>query len=177
MGNSLIRRFAQRKYWLPLAIAGALVFATAGTLTIMAYQQQMSLPVYLQSFSTPQITVAELTSGKFKPVILIDVRSPDEYQEDHIGNSPLVPFTDIEAGLGLSQLQAIIKNYEKQNLANPTKPTIVLYCTSGQRSIKANKYLATLSDRGYQVLTLTGGITAWRKQVQRSQDLQITFLK
>ncbi|WP_286391543.1 rhodanese-like domain-containing protein [Pseudanabaena mucicola] len=51
-----------------------------------------------------------------------------------------------------------------------TKPTIVLYCTSGMRSIKANKYL---SGRGYQVLTLTGGITAWRKQFTRSQDLQV----
>lgn len=173
MSNSFIKHFAKRKYWLPLAITGGLLFATAGTLSLLAYQQQMSLPVYLQSFSTPQVTVAELTSGKFKPILLIDVRSPEEYQEDHIGNSPLVPFTDIELGLGLSQLLAIIKKYEQQNLPNSAKPTIVLYCTSGHRSIKANKYFATLSDRGYQVLTLTGGITEWRKQVQRSQDLPI----
>ncbi len=165
--NKFRQVFANRRYLLPLAVVGALLVAGAGTLSILAYQHQMSLPVYLQSFSTPQISVQELASGKLKSVLLIDVRSPEEYQEDRIGNSVLVPLSEIENAMGIQQVRAIVKNYEK---SHQTKPTIILYCTSGMRSIKANK---ELSNNGYQALTLTGGITAWRKQVSRSQDLQV----
>jgi rhodanese-related sulfurtransferase len=163
--------FANRRYLLPLAVVGALLVAGAGTMSILAYQHQMSLPVYLQSFSTPQISVQELASGKFKSVLLIDVRSPEEYQEDHIGNSQLVPLTDIESGLGIPQVKTILQRYERTHL---DKPTIILYCTSGMRSIKANQQL---SHYGYQALTLTGGITTWRKQFTRSQDLQVLATK
>ncbi|TYQ31739.1 rhodanese-like domain-containing protein [Pseudanabaena sp. UWO310] len=162
---------SQPRYLVPLALMGAVFLAGAGTLSILAYQQHMSLPVYLLSFSTPQISVAELASGNLKSVILIDVRSPEEYQEDRIGNSELVPSVDIESGSGILQLKAILQIYEK---THQEKPTVILYCTSGMRSIKANKQLR---DRGYQALTLTGGITAWRKQFGRSQDLSVLATK
>lgn len=157
---------AKRRYLIPLALVGLLLVSTAGVLSIAAYQHQMSLPVYLQSFSTPQISVEELASGKLKLVVLIDVRSPDEYVEDHIANSELVPLAEIESEVGIQRVKNIVERYEKKHQA---KPTVILYCTSGMRSIKANRYL---SDRGYQVITLTGGITAWRNQFTRSQDLQ-----
>jgi rhodanese-related sulfurtransferase len=160
---------SKRKYLIPLAVVGAVLIAATGTLSIIAYQQQMSLPVYVQSFSTPQISVTELANGKLKSIVLIDVRSPEEYQNDHIGNSQLVPLPEIESGVGIVQVQNILQNYETKH---HDKPTVVLYCTSGMRSIKANKYL---SDRGYQTVTLTGGITAWRKQFARSQDLQVLY--
>ncbi len=162
---------SKRRYLIPLALAGSLLFATAGILSIDAYQHQMSLPVYLQSFSTPQISVEELASGKLRSVVLIDVRSPEEYQEDRIGNSSLLPLVDIESGSGTLQLKAILQSYEK---THQEKPTVILYCTSGMRSIKANKQLR---DRSYQALTLTGGITAWRKQFGRSQDLSVLATK
>jgi rhodanese-related sulfurtransferase len=158
---------SKRKYLIPLAIFGAVLVFGLGTLSLLAYQQQMSLPIYLQSFSTPQISVDALANSKLKSLVLIDVRSPEEYQEDHIGNSELVPLAEIETELGLQRINKIVKSYEEKQ---KTKPTIVLYCTSGMRSIKANKYLR---DRGYQVVTLTGGITAWRKQFTRSHDLQV----
>ncbi|MCA6574979.1 MAG: rhodanese-like domain-containing protein [Pseudanabaena sp. M57BS1SP1A06MG] len=156
-----------RRYLFPLAIVGTMFVVGLGTLSLLAYQQQMSLPVYLQSFSTPQISVNALASSKLRSIVLIDVRSPEEYQEDHIGNSELVPLAEIEIELGIQRIKNIVERYQEQA---KIKPTIVLYCTSGMRSIKANKYL---SDRGYQVVTLTGGITAWRKQFTRSQDLQV----
>ena len=158
---------SKQKYLIPLAIFGAVLVFGLGTLSLLAYQQQMSLPIYLQSFSTPQIAVDALANSKLKSIVLIDVRSPEEYQEDHIGNSELVPLAEIETELGLQRINKIVKSYEEKQ---KTKPTIVLYCTSGMRSIKANKYLR---DRGYQVVTLTGGITAWRKQFTRSHDLQV----
>ncbi len=169
--NNFREFISNRKYLIPLALVGALLVAGAGTLSIIAYQHQMSLPVYLQSFNTPQISVESLASGKLKSVVLIDVRSPEEYQEDRIGNSELVPLPEIESELGIQRIKNIVQRYEKLHQA---KPTIVLYCTSGMRSIKANKYL---SDHGYQSLTLTGGLTAWRKQYMRSQDLQVLSTK
>jgi rhodanese-related sulfurtransferase len=158
---------SKRKYLIPLAIFGALLVFGLGTLSLLAYQQQMSLPIYLQSFSTPQISVDTLANSKLKSIVLIDVRSPEEYQEDHIGNSELVPLAEIEVEFGLQRIKNIVERYQEKA---KTKTTVVLYCTSGMRSIKANKYLR---DRGYQVVTLTGGITAWRKQFTRSQDLQV----
>jgi rhodanese-related sulfurtransferase len=172
MQTSDFQKFvSKRRYLIPLALVGSLLFATAGVLSIVAYQHQMSLPVYLQSFSTPQISVEELAGGKLKSVVLIDVRSQDEYKEDHIANSDLVPLPEIEDAAGIQRVKNIVERYEK---TYQTKPTVVLYCTSGMRSIKASKYL---SDRGYQSLTLAGGITAWRKQFSRSQDLHILSSK
>lgn len=162
---------SKRRYLISLALVGSLLVASAGILSIFAYQHQMSLAVYLQSFSTPQISVEELASGKLKSVVLIDVRSPEEYTEDHIANSELVPLPEIEGEVGIQRVKNIVERYEKKHQA---KPTVVLYCTSGMRSIKANRYL---SDRGYQVITLTGGFTAWRKQFTRSQDLQVLPVK
>jgi rhodanese-related sulfurtransferase len=169
--NSFQKFIAERKYLIPVAIFIFMIIAGTGMTSIIAYQHQMSLLVYLQSFSTPQISVGELASGKLKSIVLIDVRSPEEYQEDHIGNSELVPLSEIENVMGIQQVRTIVKNYEK---THQTKPTIILYCTSGMRSIKANK---ELSNNGYQALTLTGGITEWRKQVVRSQDLQVLSAK
>ncbi len=162
---------SKRRYLIPLALVGSLLVSTIGVFSIFAYQHQMSLPVYLQSFSTPQISVEELASGKLKPVVLIDVRSPDEYAEDHIANSDLVPLPEIEGDVGIQRVKNIVERYQKKHQA---KPTVVLYCASGMRSIKANRYL---SDRGYQAVTLTGGITAWRKIFTRSQDLQVLSSK
>ncbi len=158
---------SKRRYLIPLVLVSLLLVITVGALSLIAYQHQMSLPVYLQNFSTPQISVEELASNKLKSIVLIDVRSQDEYAKDHIANSELVPLPEIESELGIQRVKNIVERYEKKHQA---KPTVVLYCTSGMRSIKANKLL---SDRSYQVLTLTGGITAWRKQFTRSQDLQV----
>ncbi|MEI6329913.1 MAG: rhodanese-like domain-containing protein [Pseudanabaena sp. ELA645] len=162
--NNKFKEFIFRRRYLILLVVAVIIIGV-GTMSIIAYQQQMSLPVYFQSLSTPQISVTELASGKLKSVVLIDVRSLEEYQEDHIGNSQLVPLSEIEAGEGFAKVQNILQSYEQKHR---DKPIVVLYCTSGMRSIKANKLL---SDRGYQPLTLTGGITAWREKIRRSQDL------
>ncbi|WP_286391542.1 hypothetical protein [Pseudanabaena mucicola] len=61
-----------RRYLFPLAIVGTMFVVGLGTLSLLAYQQQMSLPVYLQSFSTPQISVNALASSKLRSIVLID---------------------------------------------------------------------------------------------------------
>lgn len=64
--------------------------------------------------------------------ILIDVRSPQEYQEGHLSGAICIPEYSIETEIG-----EIIENKQKK---------IILYCDSGGRSKRAQK---TLEKKGY----------------------------
>ena len=73
--------------------------------------------------------------------LLIDTRSPAEYQGGHIEGAVLVPYDAIESG--------ILK-------LSPTKDTpIYLYCGSGGRAEIARK---RLEYRGYTQVTNLGGM-------------------
>ncbi|MFE1745273.1 rhodanese-like domain-containing protein [Coleofasciculus sp. H7-2] len=111
-----------------------------------------------------KVTVAQLQQGKLKPVFLIDVRSPEEYAKDHIAQTPLVPLTQIETGIGVERVKALVK---KSVQPNQPEPTVVLYCTKGARSTKA---YWMLEGTGLKMAVLSGGITAWRKAVPAGQD-------
>jgi rhodanese-related sulfurtransferase len=54
---------------------------------------------------------------------------PRPYLEVLIGNSQLVPLSEIEAGEGFAKVQNILQSYEQKHR---DKPTVVLYCTSGR---------------------------------------------
>jgi rhodanese-related sulfurtransferase len=137
-----------------------------GSLSIAAMVNHMDIPTLIVSWSAKQVSVNQLQKGQLKPVILIDVRSPEEYTEDHIGESQLVPLDDIKAGFGIKEIRTIIKTKPQ----NPTQPTLVLYCGSGQRSVKAYKQL---ENTGLNFVVLKGGIKAWRKVVPRSKDAEV----
>lgn len=78
-----------------------------------------------------------------KNAILIDVRSPQEYKEGHLGLSINIPLYDLERDI--------------DNILNKDKTkTIILYCQSGNRS---NKALQILKDRNYKNLyQIEGGL-------------------
>ena len=77
----------------------------------------------------------------------IDVRSPQEYQQDHIEGDILIPHQDIVA-----QVQALY----------PSKTTSInLYCRSGGRAGKAK---TALEAAGYTNVKNVGGINDARKQ-------------
>ncbi|MEG4404637.1 rhodanese-like domain-containing protein [Microcoleus sp. MON2_D5] len=162
----------------------------------VALFHHMDILTFIASLNTKQVTVAQLQQGKLKPVILIDVRSPEEYAEDRIGESPLVPIIDIEMGFGVKQIQSIVKARVK---SERTQPVIVLYCARGGRSVKAYKQLEKVArysqesggnetnkikDISLNVVVLSGGIKAWRQAVPAAKDAQIlapitlhTFIK
>jgi rhodanese-related sulfurtransferase len=155
------------RYLRPLPVILGLSFAGVSAVTVGAVVNGMDVPTFIASLSTKTVTVAELQQGKLKSVIFIDVRSPEEYAEDHIGQSLLVPLTDIEADFGVKRVRAIAQASAKPN---QPQPTIVLYCTAGMRSVKAYQ---RLEKTGLNFVVLAGGIKAWRKAVPVQKDAQI----
>lgn len=81
-----------------------------------------------------------------KDLVLLDVRTLEEYKEAHIPGALLLPYDQINAG---SALKAIGKD---KNL------TVVVYCRSGRRSEIAASSLAGL---GYTKVFDLGAISAW----------------
>ncbi|MCT7950608.1 rhodanese-like domain-containing protein [Ancylothrix sp. C2] len=156
----MLSKITQRVRTLPLILcltAFALGITTAIAINVF------NIPAIIAGTQVEEITAADIQQGKLNRVIFIDVRTPEEYQEDHIGNSPLIPITDIEAGFGIKQVINLIPNTEP-------KPTLVLYCAKGPRS---NKAYQLLQETGLKMVVLKGGITEWRKTIQPSQDNSI----
>ena len=77
-------------------------------------------------------------------IILLDVRTPEEYREGHIPGAKLLPVNDIEA---------------KAETEIPEKSaTYIVYCRSGSRSASASVQLVEM---GYENIYDLGGINDW----------------
>jgi len=77
-------------------------------------------------------------------VILLDVRTPDEFAEGHIANAINI---DVNSS-----------SFEQQCSKLDKKKSIYVYCLAGVRSKKA---AIILKKKGYQVVSMSGGIKAW----------------
>ena len=88
---------------------------------------------------------AELISDS--SVIILDVRTVDEYAEGHIKGAILI-----------DQFQSDFVEQAQAKL--PKEKTIAVYCRSGRRSANAADKLA---DVGYKCVNLKGGIIAWKE--------------
>lgn len=76
-------------------------------------------------------------------VFLLDVRTPDEYQQARLSGAHLIPIDQIGGRLG----------------ELPTDRPILVYCAVGSRSAQVFNFLTR---RGYpEVYNLDGGIYAW----------------
>ncbi|WP_103071980.1 rhodanese-like domain-containing protein [Aquimarina sediminis] len=93
------------------------------------------------------ITVEEMdTLLKMREVHLIDVRTPEEFAEEHIKGATNIDFR--------------AENFEELiNKVDKTKP-IAVYCRSGGRSGKCSSYM---KKAGFtKVYDLGGGIIEWK---------------
>jgi adenylyltransferase/sulfurtransferase len=107
-----------------------------------------------EAASGSTITVTDLRDwlATDKPVYLVDVREPAEYEIVKIPGSVLIPKGDIISGQALSEL--------------PQEKQIVLYCKSGVRSAEA---LAAVKAAGFKdAVHVYGGVTAWVRQIDPS---------
>ena len=81
-------------------------------------------------------------------VQLVDVRTPEEYAEGHIAGSRNINVFDSDF-VG-----------EAEKTLDKSKP-VAVYCRSGKRSADAAR---ELTDNGFNVTNLEGGILAWKEQ-------------
>jgi adenylyltransferase/sulfurtransferase len=101
------------------------------------------------------ITVTDLAEWlrAEKPIHLVDVREPAEYEINKIPGSVLIPKGEILSGAALASL--------------PQDRQVVLYCKTGVRSAEA---LAALKAAGFRdAVHVHGGVSAWVRQVDPSQ--------
>jgi len=91
----------------------------------------------------------EQTPAAFsEDAIIIDVRSPQEFQQGHIPEAILLPLDQLE--------------YEIAYLIIAYDQIIYLYCQSGRRSVLA---AAILQDMGYTAVYDLGGIIDWPGEI------------
>ncbi|MFC1655799.1 rhodanese-like domain-containing protein [Patescibacteria group bacterium] len=79
-------------------------------------------------------------------VVLLDVRTPEEYEEYHLSDAILMPLQTLEDDLAANT------QFDKDD-------EIIVYCRSGRRSMEAFNILTKL---GYSnVKSMAGGIKQW----------------
>ena len=89
-----------------------------------------------------RITCNEVNDLVSEGAIVVDVRTPGEYETDHIENAINIDSNEIKY-----VVKGIIKDYETK---------IIVYCQSGNRSSESAKILVNL---GYKNVYDMGGIT------------------
>jgi rhodanese-related sulfurtransferase len=89
------------------------------------------------------IQAAELI--KQEPVLILDVRTPEEYREGHIKGSVLIPVRELEKRAG--------------EISGHLEKPVLVYCRSGNRSVTASNILVS---KGFRHLYhMKGGIKDW----------------
>ncbi|MHB8131593.1 MAG: rhodanese-like domain-containing protein [Mobilitalea sp.] len=101
------------------------------------------------SQSTPILEIISAETAKemmdsSSDLIILDVRTEEEYNSEHIDGAILIPDYEIEA-----KAEEILEDKSK---------TILVYCRSGRRSALAAQIL---NDLGYTMIYDFGGIVDW----------------
>jgi adenylyltransferase/sulfurtransferase len=107
-----------------------------------------------QAAAGSTITPAELKDllDSDKPIYLVDVREPAEFEINNIAGAVLIPTHDILRGDALASL--------------PQDKQIVMYCKTGVRSAET---LAAVKRAGFSdAVHMQGGIAAWVRQIDPS---------
>ena len=101
-----------------------------------------------QSSGTKSVTPREASAmlSRDTSIVVLDVRTPDEYRSEtgHLPNALLIPVQELASA----------------ELENVKGRTILIYCRSGHRSLRA---VEILSKRGYKTINLEGGILQWQR--------------
>lgn len=96
--------------------------------------------------SFQSIGVREIEKYMGRPgTALIDLRTREEYDSYHLQGARNIPYDDLQE----------YKQYLSRNM------TYILYCERGGSSLMAAK---ELSQEGFHVYTVVGGIRAWQER-------------
>ncbi|MNW51616.1 rhodanese-like domain-containing protein [Paenibacillus timonensis] len=96
--------------------------------------------------TTPNEVAERLNKGE--TLSLLDVREQDEWMEGHVAGAKHIPLGELDLRL---------------NELDPNHEMIVI-CRSGNRSRMACEFL---SERGFHVVNMTGGLNAWTSNLVR----------
>ena len=98
-------------------------------------------PIPASTAKQPDAARTLIASG----AVVIDVRTADEYAEEHLPNAVNIPVQDVSSRLG--EIATLVAN-------DKTRP-IVVYCAAGARAAKAK---AQLDAAGYSQVVNGGGL-------------------
>ncbi len=82
--------------------------------------------------------------------VLVDVREPDEFKNEHISYAMSVPLSSLEEGVGILNI--------------PEDTAIIFQCLKGSRSKMACERIQGLSSCNNKLLNFHGGIEAWKAE-------------
>ncbi|SNT26812.1 Rhodanese-related sulfurtransferase [Rhodococcoides kyotonense] len=86
---------------------------------------------------------AELPSDTTEPLILLDVREDDEWQQGHAPGAVHIPMSEIPSRLGEIDIDS----------------QLYVVCKGGGRSARVVEYLNQI---GYDAVNVDGGMAAWQ---------------
>ncbi len=87
-----------------------------------------------------------------KGLLILDVRTPEEYAKGHLVNARLMNYYE--------------KTFKDQLKTLPKDRTVLIYCKSGRRSAET---LAMMKELGFSsAYNMLGGFDAWSKEKRRS---------
>ena len=132
-----------------MKIIPALLIAITLNFTPHGIADEPKQPAAAKASAPKDVTPDEavlLLKGK-PPVLVVDVRTPDEFAEGHIPGAMNVDF------LG--------DDFEKQIAALPTGRPLIVHCAAGNRSSKAVVKIAALQ-KSAQIFHLKSGFNGWK---------------
>ncbi len=88
--------------------------------------------------------ISEVSQIDLKNGILVDVRTPEEFNAGHLENA--------------RNMNLFMKDFVSVANSLPKEKTLYVYCKKGGRSARAAEVLDSL---GYNVVNLLGGYDAW----------------
>ena len=134
----------KKALWIAVVVAVvALVGGTIGYVFLGSSSTQANAEA---SFRTVTPLEAKALIESRSDLVLVDVRSPEEFQGGSLPGATLIPFWDFAKG-----------RYDL-----PKDKPILLICAVGGRSLACGQML---SSKGYrEIYNLKGGLDAWQEQ-------------
>jgi rhodanese-related sulfurtransferase len=133
------RAQSQARRNIVLVVGGIVVVAALVVLVVL-------LTTNRGSSAPAEISVAEAATKRDQGAFILDVRTPEEWEQFHIPNSTLIPLDELEARVA----------------EVPSDQEVVVVCRSGNRSQQGRDILKSAGFT--QVSSMAGGVTEWQSQ-------------
>lgn len=121
-----------------------LIILFVGILSLISCGKNEEAITEVAAFSKISSEDAKKIIDEEKNIVIIDVRTEDEYNSGHIKNSILIPVNDLKD--------------KAENILKDKNQKILIYCRTGNRSNTAGKIL---DEMGYSNIYDFGGINSW----------------